>query len=219
MLYKIRHYPNSVLAVTLKPKERLYINPGSLISMDGGLVVSRVCGGGWLRALARFLLGKENLMVNAIHNPSDQPLSFTLGKALPGNLTRLDLPKNGIVINPGVHVAHTSGVNMGVYWLGLSSWWGGQGLFGLKLQGKGRVFLSSYGTLNQLSCPQSFVVEHSHLVAFQPKLKLKVNFPRGIIGDLQSGRGLSSLLKGSGNLYWQSRSLSSLGRFIRLRLR
>lgn len=219
MLYKIRHYPNSVLAVTLKPKERLYINPGSLISMDGGLVVSRVCGGGWLRALARFLLGKENLMVNAIHNPSDQPLSFTLGKALPGNLTRLDLPKNGIVINPGVHVAHTSGVNMGVYWLGLSSWWGGQGLFGLKLQGKGRVFLGSYGTFNQLSCPQSFVVEHSHLVAFQPKLKLKVNFPRGIIGDLQSGRGLSSLLKGSGNLYWQSRSLSSLGRFIRLRLR
>ncbi|WP_322742678.1 TIGR00266 family protein [Synechocystis salina] len=99
MLYKIRHYPNSVLAVTLKPKERLYINPGSLISMDGGLIISRLCGGGWLRALARFLLGKENLMVNVIHNPTDQPLSFTLGKALPGNLTRLELPKNGIFIS------------------------------------------------------------------------------------------------------------------------
>ncbi|MCT0255072.1 TIGR00266 family protein [Synechocystis sp. CS-94] len=219
MLYKIRHYPNSVLAVTLKPRERLYVSLGSLISMDRGLVITRIAGGGWLRALARFLLGKDNLMLNAIHNPTDQSLSFTLGKALPGNLTRLNLPKNGIVVSPRVHIAHTSGVNMGVHWLGLSSWWAGHGLLGLKLQGKGRVFLGSYGTLNQLSCPQSFVVEHSHLVAFQPKLKLKVNFPRGIIGDMQSGRGLSSRLQGSGNIYWQSRSLSSLGRFIRLRLR
>ncbi|WP_265583394.1 TIGR00266 family protein [Synechocystis salina] len=96
---------------------------------------------------------------------------------------------------------------------------GGTGFIRFETPGKGRVFLSSYGTLNQLSCPQSFVVEHSHLLAFQPKLKLKVNFPRGIIGDLHSGRGLSSRLQGTGNIYWQSRSLSSLGRFIRLRLR
>jgi len=219
VLYKIRHYPNSVLAVTLKPRERLYIGLGTLVSMDKGLVISPVCGGGVPRALARFLLGKDNLMVNSIHNPTDELLSFTLGKSLPGDLTRLELPKTGLVVSPKVHIAHTSGVTMGIQWLGLSSWWAGQGLLGLKLSGQGRVFLSSYGSLNPLPCPQTFVVDHSQLVAFQPKLKLKVNFPKGIIGDVQSGGGLSSRLQGTGTIYWQSRSLSSLGRFIRLRLR
>lgn len=219
VLYKIRHYPNSVLVVTLKPRERLYVSLGSLVSMDEGLVLNRIFGGGWLRAIARFILGKDNLMVNAIQNPTDELLSFTLGQAFPGDLTRLDLPKNGIVISPKAHIAHTSGVNMGIHWLGLSSWWAGQGLLGLKLHGKGRVFLGSYGSLNDLPCPQSFIIEHPQLLAFQPKLKLKVNFPRGIIGDAQSGGGLSSRIRGSGTIYWQSRSLSSLGRFVRLRLR
>ncbi len=219
MLYKIRHYPNSVLAVTLKPKEKLYASLGSLVSMDEGLVLNRIFGGGVSKALARFLLGKNSLMVNAIYNPTDEPLSFTLGKAVPGDLTRLNLPKTGIVVSPKAHIAHTSGVNMGIHWLGFSSWWAGQGLIGLKLYGKGRVFLGSYGSLNELPCPQSFIVEHPQLLAFQPKLKLKVNFPRGIIGDVQSGGGLSSRIRGAGTIYWQSRSLSSLGRFIRLKLR
>jgi uncharacterized protein (TIGR00266 family) len=187
--------------------------------MDEGLVLNRVYGGGWPRAFGRFLLGKDNLMVNAIHNPTDGLLSFTLGQPFPGDLTRLDLPKTGIVISPKAHIAHTSGINMYIHWLGLSSWWAGQGLLGLKLHGKGRVFLSSYGSLNELPCPQSFILEHPQLVAFQPKLKLKVNFPKGIIGDVQSGGGLSSRIRGTGTIYWQSRSLSSLGRFIRLRLR
>lgn len=54
-----------------KFKEWFYINFGFLISMDGGLVVSWVCGGGWFWVLVWFLLGKENLMVNVIYNFSD----------------------------------------------------------------------------------------------------------------------------------------------------
>lgn len=219
MLYKIRHHPNSVLAVTLKPREKLYVSLGSVIRLESGLVIQPTFGGGFLRALLRCWLGQDNLTVNTIQNPGTSPRSLSLGKALPGEMVRVELPKGGLVINPATHIAHTSGVNMGLYWLGFSSWLAGQGLVGPKLQGHGRVFLSGYGSLVQQTCSQSFVVEHSRLMTISPKLKLRANFPKAIIGDAQSGTGLSSCLRGTGTIHWQSRSLSGLGRYVRLKLR
>ncbi|MEB3227015.1 MAG: TIGR00266 family protein [Synechocystis sp.] len=220
MLYKIRYGPAySVLNVTLKPQERFYAALGTLVNIDEGLTLKRSFGAGFLDSLARFCLGKDNLMLNVIHNPTDDPLSFTLSKTFPGDITRLNVTKHGLVIRPHSHIAHTSGVQMGVHWLGFSSWLAGQGLIGLKLSGRGRVFLGSYGSLVQSQCNPRFMIEHQHLLAFSPKLSLKVNFPKGVIGDPQAGNGLCSQLTGSGSVYWQTRSLSSLGRYIRLKLR
>jgi len=220
VLYKIRYHPAySVLNVTLKPQERLYTALGTLVSMEEGLILKRSFGGGFLNALARHLLGKDDLILNAIHNPTEEPLSLELSKTFPGDITRLNLTKSGIVVRPQVHVAHTTGVQMGIHWLGFSSWFSGQGLIGLKLHGRGRVFLGSYGSLIQSQCNERFMIEHQHLVAFSPKLRLKVNFPKGVIGDPLAGGGLSSHLTGRGSIYWQTRSLSSLGRYIRLKLR
>lgn len=220
MLYKIRYRPAyAVLNVTLKPQERLYAAPGTLISMEEGLLLKPIFGGGFLNALALWLLGKDDLMLNSIHNPTEQSLSLNLSKTFPGDITRLNLTKSGIVLRPHVHIAHTTGVQMGIHWLGFSSWLAGQGLLGLKLSGRGRVFLGSYGSLIQSQCNERFIIEHHHLLGFSPKLRLKVNFPKGVIGDPLAGGGLSSQLTGGGSVYWQTRSLSSLGRFIRLKLR
>jgi len=220
VLYKIHYRPAyAVLNVTLKPQERLYTALGTLVSMEEGLVLRRIFGGGFLNALALFCLGKENLMINTIHNPTEEPLSLDLSKTFPGDITRLNLTKGGIVIRPHVHIAHTTGVQTGIHWLGFSSWLSGQGLLGLKLSGRGRVFLGSHGSLIQSQCNERLIIEHQHLLAFSPKLRLKVNFPKGLIGDPQAGRGLSSHLTGGGSVYWQTRSLSSLGRYIQLKLR
>ena len=220
MLYKICYRPAySVLNVTLKPQERLYTALGTLVSMEEGLILKRIFGGGFLNALTRHLLGKDDLMLNSVHNPTEDPLSLNLSKTFPGDITRLNLTKSGIVIRPHVHIAHTTGVQVGIHWLGISSWLAGQGLIGLKLSGRGRVFLGSYGSLIQSQCNQRFIIEHQHLLAFSPKLRLKVNFPKGLIGDPLAGSGLSSKLTGGGSIYWQTRSLSSLGRYIRLKLR
>lgn len=220
MLYKIRYRPTySTLNVTLKPQERLYTALGTLVSMEEGLVLKRVFGGSFLNALALWLLGKNNLMINSIHNATEEPRTINLSQLLPGDITRINLTKTGIVVRPHALIAYTTGVSMGVQWLGVSSWLSRQGLIGLKLYGRGRIFLGSYGSLIQTPCSERLILEHDRLVAFSPKLRIKVNFPKGVIGDPQAGNGLSSQFTGSGNIYWQSRSLSSLGRYLRLKLR
>ncbi len=187
--------------------------------MDEGLVLKPIFSGGLINAVARSLFSQEDLMINMVSNPTKKPLSLSLSHALPGEISRLNPTKNGIVVLPGVHLAHTSGVGMGIHWLGFSSWLAGEGLLALKLYGRGRIFLSSYGSSVKAACSGLFMIEHHNLLAYSPKLRLKVNFPKGIIGDESTGKGLASQLIGTGNFYWQSRNLPHLGRFIRLKLR
>ncbi|MFN5515898.1 MAG: TIGR00266 family protein [Cyanobacteriota bacterium] len=220
MLYKIRFRPDfSILAITLKPGEKLAIASAALVSLDEGLTVKQKRMLGLFSALLYRLWGGYFPPFAQIHNPTEEPLSLTLSKALPGDITRLDLTKTGVCLVPGAHIAHTSGAKLGLQWVGWSSWLTGQGLFALKLSGKGRVFLGSYGQLIQRQVHQSLVIEQGHLVAYNAKLKLKVNFPKGLVGNNISGEGLASQFQGGGIVYLQSRSCSGMARYLRLQFR
>ena len=161
MFYEIRYRPSyAVLQITLKPNEKIFVSLGTLIHMDKGLELERVFGGGWGGALLRYCLGKHDLMLNAISNSTEKPLELTLNQTFPGDVTRLNLSKSGVVVCPAAYLAHTTGVTMGCHWLGFSSWLAGDGLVGLKLFGRGRVFLASYGSLVQSAGSKRFIIEH-----------------------------------------------------------
>ncbi|MBJ7901455.1 MAG: TIGR00266 family protein [Cyanobacteria bacterium RI_101] len=220
MLYKIRFRPDfSILAITLKPGEKLAIALAALVSLDEGLAVKKTRMLGLFPALLYRLCGGYFPPFAQIHNPTEEPLSLVLSKTLPGDIIRLDLTKTGICLVPGAHIAHTSGAKLNLQWVGFSSWLAGQGLFALKLSGKGRVFLGSYGQLIQRQVHQRLVVEQGHLVAYSGKLKLKANFPKGLVGNSESGEGVASQLQGGGIVYLQSRSCSGMARYLRLQFR
>jgi len=220
VLYKIRFRPDfSTLAITLKPGEKLTTALGTLVSLDEGLTVKKQKGLGFIQSLLYKLSGGQALRLNVIHNPTSEPLGLILSKTLPGDIVRLDLAKTALCLRPGIHIAHTTGVRLGIQWVGFASWLAGQGLFTLKLLGKGRVFLGSYGQLTQRQVHQSLIVEQGHLLAYSSKLRLKVNFPKGLVGTPATGEGMACQLQGGGMVYLQSRSRTGMGRYLRLKFR
>jgi uncharacterized protein (TIGR00266 family) len=221
--YEIRYKPAfATLFVTLDPGESITAEAGAMTSMDARLSMETRFSGGLIQALLRSFFGGESMFVNFYKNKTQQPLTVTLTQSVIGDIDRIDLaqlPSHTICFQPGAYIAHTSGVKIGVRWAGFSSWLAGEGLFKLKCSGNGRVFFGGYGGLTQKQISGSFVVDNSHLVAYEPGIKMKIGLSGGLVGSLTSGEGLVNKLSGHGLIYLQSRSISGLVSYLRPKCR
>lgn len=223
MRYEIRYKPAfATLFVTLQPGESITAEAGAMTSMDAGLSMETRFSGGFVQALLRSFLGGESMFVNYYKNNTNEPLTITLTQSVIGDIDRIDLsqlPSQEICFQPGAYIAHTAGVKMGVSWAGFSSWLAGEGLFKLKFSGNGRIFFGCYGGLTQKQVSGGFVVDNSHLVAYEPSIKMKIGMSGGLVGSLTSGEGFVNKLSGNGLIYLQSRSISGLVKYLRPKVR
>ena len=90
----------------------------------------------------------------------------------------------------------------------------GEGLFKLKIGGKGKVFFGAYGGITKKTIKGQFIVDNSHLVAYEPGIKMGIKLSGGLFGSLTSGEGLVNRLSGHGDIYLLSRSVDGLLRFL-----
>lgn len=219
MKYEIRYKPAfATLFLTLNPGERITAEAGAMVSMASKISMATQFSGGLISALLKKFLGGESLFVNEFVNSTQQPLELVLSQATIGDIVSVELNSNEICFQPGAYIAHTPGVHIGVQWAGFSSWMSGEGLFKLKLSGKGLVFFGGYGGLTQRRVDGEYVVDSGHLVAYDPDIKMRVGLAGGLVGSVTSGEGLVNRLSGQGRIYLQSRSTDSLIRFVRPKL-
>lgn len=209
----------SAIFVTLEPGERLIAEAGSMASMDAKLSMKTEFSGGFFPALMRNFFGKESLFVNVFINETRQPLNLVLTQSVIGDIEEIELKGNEICFQPGAYIAHTPGVNMSVAFAGLASWFAGEGLFKLKLGGRGKVFFGAYGGITKKQICGEFIVDNTHLVAYEPGIKMKIGLSGGWLGSLTSGEGFINRLSGNGAVYLQSRSTDNLLKFLRSKLR
>lgn len=218
--FEIRYKPAfAAIFVTLEPGESITAEAGAMTSMDAKISMKTEFSGGFFPALMRKFLGGESLFVNIFHNETGQPLNLVLTQSVIGDIEAIDLNGNEICFQPGAYIAHTTGVKMEVRWAGFASWFSGEGLFKLKLGGRGRVFFGAYGGITKKDISGEFIVDNSHLVAYEPGIKMKIGLSGGVVGSLTSGEGLVNRLSGNGVIYLQSRSVSGLVGFLRSRVR
>lgn len=220
MKYEIRYKPAfAAIFLTLNPGESIIAEAGAMTSMDAQLSMRTEFSGGLIPALLKKFLGSESLFVNVFTNETQQTLTLTLTQSIIGDIERINLSQSEICFQPGAYIAHTSGVKMGVQWAGIPSWIAGEGLFKLKLTGKGRVFFGAYGGITKKRIEGEFVVDSGHLVAYEPQMKMSVGLASGLFGSVTSGEGLVNRISGQGEIYLQSRSVSGLVRYLRLKVR
>ena len=83
-----------------------------------------------------------------------------------------------------------------------------EGLFLLRVQGSGDLFLSSYGAIHtkELRHGEKYIVDTGHMVAFDESVNYRVTRVGGLKSTFFSGEGLVCELTGPGNIYLQSRS-------------
>ncbi len=212
----IRYKPAfATIFVTLDPGEIITAEAGAMVSMDSMLTMKTELSGGFFPALAKKCFGGESLFVNIFSNNTSRPLQVVLSQSVVGDIAEIDLQGREIYFQPGAYIAHTSGVQMSVGWAGFTSWFMGEGLFKLKIGGKGKVFFGAYGGITKKTIKGQFIVDNSHLVAYEPGIKMGIKLSGGLLGSLTSGEGLVNRLSGYGDIYLQSRSMDGLLRFLR----
>lgn len=217
---EIRYKPAfSTIFVTLEPGERIIAEAGAMASMDSQLSIQTKLSGGFFSAIAKKFFGGESLFVNVFTNETKQYLNLVLTQSVVGDIQEIELHGKDMYFQPGAYIASTSGIKMGVRWAGFTSWFAGEGLFKLRLSGKGKVFFGAYGGITKKAINGDFIVDNGHLVAYEPGIQMGIKLSNGLIGSFTSGEGFVNRLTGRGNVYLQSRSIGGLVGFLRSKVR
>lgn len=207
------------IQMDLAPGEAIVAESDAMASMDADVELVAKPNGGWLGAPVRRFLGGESFFVSELSNPTKRTRRVTLVQKTPGDIRRVDLNGNAICLQRGAFICCTSGVNIGVRYAGLGAFIAREGLFKLIASGSGSVWYGAYGGLVERRIDGEYIVDSSHLVAWEPHMKLRIQMAGGLISSLTSGEGLVTRVEGSGTVVLQSRSMTGLVGWLNPKLR
>lgn len=200
------------LRVDLGPGERFLAEGGAMTWMDAGVTVKARLLGGVVRALVRKLTGGESLFVGEYAASSGGEAVFS--PASPGMVVQRAMRGDSITLTAGSFFACTPGIELRTKFGGLRSVFSGEGLFFMECSGTGELFFNSFGSIVEKEIDGSFVVDTSHVVAWEPGLSYSIRGMGGIKSTLLSGEGLVMEFSGRGKLYLQTRTMPGLASWL-----
>lgn len=207
------------LDVELASGESLIAESDAMSSMDADLDMKTKLNGGFFKGVLRKFLGKETLFINEFENHTDNPRHLTLVQPNPGDIRCVTLEDESYCLQPGAFLACTPGVKMGLQWAGLVSFIAREGLFRICVHGRGKVWYGAYGALLERNIDGEYIVDTSHLVAYEPSIKLKLQLAGGIFASFFGGEGLVTRVMGKGKVVIQTRSISGLAGWLNPKFR
>ena len=198
------------ITVQLEPGESIIAESDAMSSMASDLDMKAKFNGGFFSGLAKKFFGGESLFINYFTNNTSERKQLTLVQGTPGDIHQLSLENTAICLQPGAYICSTQGLKLGLKWAGIASWIAREGLFKLEVSGTGTLFYGAYGGLLKREVNGEVIVDTSHLVAYDPGLKLKVQLAGGIFSSFFGGEGLVTRVEGQGHYILQTRSLDGL---------
>ena len=220
MQYEIQGSPSfTALHIVLDPGEKLLAQPGSMTSMDAGIELTAGLNGGFPKALTRKFLGGESLFRSQFKNTSNRPQRLVITQNVPGDIRALEL-EEGLIWNlqPAAFLACEPEVKLGVAVAGFGSFLAKEGFFKQQLSGPGIAFYGGFGALVEKQVEGEYIVDSSHLIAYEPTLKLKIQMAGGLAASILGGEGLVLRLVGDGKIVIQTRSLKGLAGWLNPKL-
>lgn len=211
----ILHRPSYSLAVAkLSPNERIRAEAGAMVSMSASVQIDTKMEGGLLKSLGRAVLGGESFFQNFFQAGS-QGGEVTLAPELPGDIALLELRGESVMVQVGAYLASEESVAVEAKISG-KAFMAGEGLSILEAKGAGKLFVSSYGAIYEktLGAGEKYVVDSSHLVAFDGTIGVQPRTVGGIKSTLLSGEGLVVEMTGPGRVFIQTRSPQALINWI-----
>uniref|UniRef100_A0A7J2TIJ0 TIGR00266 family protein n=1 Tax=Archaeoglobus fulgidus TaxID=2234 RepID=A0A7J2TIJ0_ARCFL len=205
MNYRILSRPSySLLELELSDGEEILAEPGAMVYMRN-VELSPTMKGGLFGSLKRMMLGGESFIVNRYVSRG----KGLIGLAPPyqGDITAIKL-SGRIYAQSGAFLASSPTVNIDIKWGGAKTFFAGEGLFLLKLEGSGDLFLSAFGGIEVIDVDGKLAVDTGHIVAFDDSLKFSVKPVGGLKATLLSGEGLIAEFSGNGKVWIQTRSIS-----------
>ena len=206
------------LHVDLDPGESILAESDAMSSMAAEMDMKPRINGNFFSALGKKLFGKESFFINEFINQTDQPRRVTLTQRTPGDIREVSLNGEAICLQPGAYISSSPELDLSVQWAGFGSWMAREGLFRLKVKGTGKLWYGAYGQLLDRRVDGEMIVDTSHLVAYDPDIKLKLQLAGGLFSSFFSGEGLITRVEGSGQITIQTRSLAGLKNWLNPKL-
>ena len=200
------------LQVRLDPGDRFIAEGGSMAWMGSGIQSKARMLGGVGKALFRKVTGGESLFVGEYFTDRGGEVAFS--PAQPGTVMRRTLDGDSFMLTAGAFMACTPGIELGTKFGGARSIFSGEGLFLIQCSGSGELFFNSYGSILEKQVDGSFIVDTSHVVAWEPSLSYSIQGMGGLKSTLLSGEGLVMKFSGNGAIYLQTRTMPGLASWL-----
>ena len=208
---EITNRPSFAMAeVTLEADEEVRAEAGAMVSHSAGVRMQTNATGGFLKSLRRGLFGGESFFQNTF--TAAEPGTVTFAPPLPGDVVHHRLDDETVYVQSGSYIASESALDLDTEFGGARTFFGSEGLFLLRIEGTGSLFMSSYGAIEEieLSPGETYTIDTGHIVAFEDTADFTVRRVGGLKSTLLSGEGLVAEFSGEGRVWLQTRSQDSL---------
>jgi uncharacterized protein (TIGR00266 family) len=215
---EILHGPgNAAARIALGPQETVITEAGAMIAMSSGISIETTTrkreGGGIFAAAKRMLAGESFFLNHFTAGPGGGEIF--LATTLPGDMLKLDLENETLIVQSGSFVACSPDVQLDLGWQGFKSLLSGESVFWLRLSGTGNTVLSSYGAIYPIQVNGEYIVDTGHIVAFNETLNFTLTKAgKSWIASMLGGEGIVCKFHGQGTVWCQSHNAPSFGQTL-----
>ena len=215
--YEILHQPAFSLAVLkLQAEQSIMAEAGAMVSMSANIELQSQMKGGLLGALKR-AAGGESAFVSTF-TARGGPGEVTLAPGAPGDIAAIEMNNQSFFVQSSSYLAGDAGLTVDTKWGGAKSFFGGEGLFVLMVQGQGLLLVSSFGAIHRktLQPGERYVVDTGHLVAWEGTTQYTLRkAASGFFCSMVSGEGIVAEFSGPGEILIQTRNLAALAGLLK----
>jgi uncharacterized protein (TIGR00266 family) len=215
--YRIEHQPAFSLAILqLQAEQSIMAEAGAMVSMSANVELQSQMKGGLLGALKR-AAGGESAFVSTFTARGGGG-EVTLAPGAPGDIAAIELNNQSFFVQSSSYLAGDASLTVDTKWGGAKSFFGGEGLFVLLVQGQGLLLVSSFGAIHRrrLQPGERYVVDTGHLVAWEGTTQYSLRkAASGFFRSMVSGEGIVAEFVGPGELLIQTRNLAALAGLLK----
>lgn len=196
-----------VVQVQLENGEMMRAEAGAMVFMDPTVDVEGKAKGGLMKGLGRMVTG-ESFFVQEV-KATRGPGRVMLAPTQIGNIIEIGMNGRTWLLQKGAYLCSENTVNTTVKTQSLAKGlFSGEGLFIIRAEGHGRLFLSSFGAIHKIELNnQEIIIDNGHLVAWEESLQYRIEkASKGWVSSFTSGEGLVTRFNGTGTVYIQTRN-------------
>ena len=164
------------------------------------------------------MVGGESAFVSTF-TAHGSPGEVTFAPGSPGDIAAIEMNNQLFNVQSSSYLAGDVGLQVNTNWGGGKTFFGGEGLFVLQVQGSGLLLVSSFGSIHRkrLNHGERYVVDTGHLVAWEAHMpyELRRAAQAGWLRSLVSGEGIVAEFTGPGEILIQTRNLAAFAGMLK----
>lgn len=216
--FEIKHNGAFALAVVqLQPEQSIQAEAGAMVGMSGNIDLQSQMKGGLMGAFKR-AVGGETAFVSTFTARGGAG-EVALAPGAPGDIAAIAMNNQMFYVQSSSYLAGDTSLSIDTRWGGAKSFFGGEGLFVLQVQGTGLLLVSSFGSIHRknLGHGERYVVDTGHLVAWEGHMpyQLRKASSAGWFRSMVSGEGIVAEFTGPGEILIQTRNLAAFAGILK----